>query len=89
MSEELMKVAADATLNWSTNTDERIGFWQQYDYKHNYGSHSIIFRCSICSFHPCDHNLAAYKFCPSCGNPMTAKPGPVIEIEAEEKEIEI
>ena len=81
-------VTADA-LNWSTNTDEQFGFWQQYNYNYGYGSTSIIFRCSICNFHPCDHNLGEYKFCPRCGTPMVAPPGPVIEIDTLKQEVEI
>lgn len=85
MSEELMKVAADTTLNWSTNTDERIGFWQQYTYEHARGNYSIIHRCSICGFHPCDPNLGQYKFCPSCGTSMIATPKPPIVIKVSTK----
>lgn len=82
-------LTADAYAPWSTNTDERIGFWQQYNYNHGYGSTSTIFRCSVCGFHPCDHNLGEYKFCPRCGTHMVEATGPVIVIDEPKQEIEI
>lgn len=66
--------------------DKKEGFWQQYTYAHQRGFYSIIHRCSICDFHPCDHNLGQYKFCPSCGNPMTAEPEAPIMIDVDEPE---
>lgn len=69
-----------------TKVEKKEGFWQQYTYDHGRGNYVIIKRCSICDFHPCDHNLGQYNFCPSCGNPMTANPEPPIVIQVDGKE---
>lgn len=71
---------------WSTNVDEEIGFWQQYTYEFGKGNYSILHRCSICGFHPCDLNLGQYKFCPSCGRRMSAEPAPPIKIQVKPDE---
>ena len=81
-------LTADAYAPWSTNTDERIGFWQQYTYEHARGNYSIIKKCSICGFHPNDPNLGQYRFCPRCGTPMTAEPEPPIVIKTTPKQKE-
>lgn len=63
-------------------TTQKEAFWQQYIYSHGKGNFSTISRCSNCDFHPCDHNLGQYKFCPSCGASMTASAKAPIVIEA-------